>query len=182
MRATPENEPRDKDDKLYLVPPVRLALVHLNKPIDLSAVAQIAIATGHVEVDLVGSTLPLDHQKVTSKLSSWNVEPGSIGDIITNRYDTVRDLKANNPGSRLVGTVVKGGENPFAFDWLTDDIVVIGGANGLSNDDKEQMDVNVSIPTQPETSFLTVAVVASALAYHILTKRNLWEKFQQTPQ
>lgn len=182
MSVTPENKSISMDDERYLVSPVRLALVHLNKPIDLSAVAQIAIATGHVEVDLVGSTLPLSHQKVSSKVLSWNIDPASLDELGTNRYDTIQDLRANNLGSRLIGTIVKDGENPFTFDWKPNDIVVIGGANGLSNDDKEQMDVNISIPTRPEISFLTVAVVVSALTYHILTRRNLWEKLQQTSQ
>lgn len=178
MVTTDKKELANANDERYLVPPVRMALVHLNKPIDLSAIAQIAIATGHLEIDLVGTTLSFDHQKVASKVASWNIEPAALERVHTKRYDTVQELKAKNPDSRLVGAVVDGGENPFTFEWMPGDIVVIGGANGLSNEDKEQMDMNISIPTQPETSFLTVTVAASALTYHILTQRGLWEKFQ----
>jgi tRNA(Leu) C34 or U34 (ribose-2'-O)-methylase TrmL len=165
--------PERKD---YLVPPVRLAIVHLNKPLDLAYVAQIALATGHVEVNYVGTTLSLKHPKVQSKVRSWNIDANKLADVETNQFDTVKELKAANSDARLVATTVYGGDNPFRFDWQPDDIIVIGGANGLSKADLAETDCQVSIPTAPETSFLTVASVVPSLTYHILTERGLWEK------
>lgn len=159
----------------YRVSPVHLALVHLTKPIDLAAVAQIAIATGHVKIDRIGETLPLSHPKVRSKVLSWNIDPVGMENIESNTTLSVSDLRTLNPGARLIGTLAEGGENPFHFDWEDTDIIVIGGANGLSRADIDQLDRNVTIPTTPETSFLTVSTVVSALAYHILTHRELWK-------
>ena len=158
----------------YLVPPVKFALVHLSKPFDLAAVAQTAIATGHVEIDFVGSTLGLDHPKVDRKVASWNVDPESANKIATRRFDSIKELRANSPNSRIIGTTVEGGHNPFNFDWQDDDIIVIGGANGLSKHDVESMDELITIPTTPDTSFLTVSTVVPVLTYYILNQRMLF--------
>lgn len=161
----------------YLVPPLRMSLVHLNKPLEVSLVGQVALATGHLEVSMVGNTLGFDHPKVNSKLKSWNIESG-IDELVKNatRYEDLDQLKEDNENSQLVGTVVDGGENPFLRDWQDDDVVVIGGANGLSRSDVSKMDDLVTIPTTEVIKFLTISNVVSSLTYHVLTRRGLWQK------
>lgn len=162
--------------KRYLVPPVRFALSHLNKPFDLAAVAQTAIATGHVEIDLIGATLDLDHPKVSSKVDSWNIKHDNLDKINIRRFSTIEELKKNSPNLRVIGTVVRGGDNAFNFEWEPNDIIIIGGANGLSRHDLKYVDELVTIPTTPETNFLTVSTVIPVLTYHILSQRKLWDK------
>lgn len=41
----------------FEIPPVRFALVHLNKPLDIAIVIQTIISTGHVHVDLIGQSI-----------------------------------------------------------------------------------------------------------------------------
>lgn len=159
------------------VSPVRIALVHLTKPQDVAIVGQIAAATGHVETDMIGQTVGFDRPKVIRKLKSWNIkEPGHILESKFRRYESLDDLKAANPDSRLIGTIVNGDANPFTYDWRENDIIVVGGANGMSSADIEKMDGTVTIPTAPEVSFLTANTVITALTYHILTERGLWKK------
>ncbi|HEV2412749.1 MAG TPA: hypothetical protein VGS28_03010 [Candidatus Saccharimonadales bacterium] len=161
----------------YLVAPVRLAAVHLNKPRDVAILCQLALATGHAEISFVGDdTLAADHPKVHQILSSWHVtDPRHLLKERTAVYPGgIGELRAASGDARLIGTVVNGGRNAFRFDWRPDDVVVMGGANGLSQKDVAMMDDTVTIPTAAEVPFYTTPVVASALTYHILGKRGLW--------
>lgn len=165
----------------FEVPPVRFAFVHLNKPFDIAMVAQIVAATGHVRVDMVGQGIGLDHPKVVSKLKSWTIaNPSNLLEGTSSHYDTIDELRLRNERSRLIGAVVSGGVNPFKYEWQDDDIIVIGGANGLSRRDTEGMDETITIPTPPEVPFLTVSTVVTALTYHILTQRALWDKLSKS--
>jgi tRNA G18 (ribose-2'-O)-methylase SpoU len=138
----------------------------------MAIVGQVALATGAVEVKLIGRSIGFDHPKVVSKLQSWNIKNSQeLLDGLSQRYDTLDDLKINNQGSRLVGTVVKGGLDAFKFSWRDGDIIVLGGANGLSAQDARKMDALVTIPMMPAVEFLTVGTVVSALTYYILNKR-----------
>ncbi|HRN97051.1 MAG TPA: hypothetical protein PLZ58_01180 [Candidatus Saccharibacteria bacterium] len=167
-------------DEAFPVPPVHFAFVHLNKPFDLAMVGQTMMATGNMKADVIGQSLKFNHPKVISKLESWNISnPLDTLEGRSRYYKDVEDMKKHNSKSRLIGAVVVGGENPFLYDWRSDDIVVIGGANGLSASDIEKMDDLISIPMTPEVDFLTVSTVVSALTYHILTKRELWQKMTE---
>ncbi len=164
----------------FLVPPVRFAFIHLNKPFDVAMVGQVVAATGHVKADMVGQSIDFDHPKVVSKLKSWNIsEPGKLLANKSSRYDTIDDLRLKNVRSRLIGAVVAGGLNPFQYEWQDNDIIVIGGANGLSAHDVDKMDATITIPTPVEIDFLTVSTVVSSLAYHILTQRALWDRLDR---
>ncbi len=162
----------------HLVPPVKLALVYLNKPLDVALTAQLTIATGHIETTFVGKSMDYKHKKVADKVASWGFSKESIKSLPEDKVQTVTELIERNPNSRLIGCVVSGGSNPFEFDWSDEDILVIGGANGLSRADQELMDGLVTIPTTEATSFMTVSNVVSALTYHILTQRGLWNKIR----
>lgn len=94
------------------------------------------------------------------------------------RYDSINDLKQKNNKARLIGAVVSGGLNPFEYDWQDNDIIVIGGANGLSKQNIEKMNDTITIPTTPKVEFLTVSTVFVSLAYHILTQRGLWDRLK----
>lgn len=164
----------------YKVPPVRFAFVHLNKPFDVAMVGQVIVATGHVEASLVGQGIGFNHPKVISRLESWNIQhPEELLRDKSKCYRTIDALKQENKTSRFVETVVEGGENPFRYKWRDDDIIVIGGANGLSKQDIEKMDALVTIPIPPEVEFLTVSTVVAVLGYHILGERLLWEKLEK---
>jgi hypothetical protein len=164
----------------YLVPPVRFALVHLMKPFDVATVAQTIMATGHVLTDTVGQKVKFDDPKVNSKLRSWNIEdPQRLLDGKSRHYDNLTALRDANQHTRLIGTVVSGGENPFRYEWQKDDIIVIGGANGLSGADIRVMDDVVTIPTNPNVPFLTVSTVVNVLTYHILRERG-WDIAQDS--
>ncbi len=161
----------------FEVSPVIFALVHLNKPFDVAMIAQTVASTCHVRVDLVGQSIDFDHPKVVTKLKSWVIsDPVKLLSGKSSQYESIDDLKQKNRESRLIGAVVTGGSNPFQYEWEDNDIIVIGGANGLSRQDVEQMDDTITIPTVPEVEFLTVSTVVSSLTYHILTQRGLWNK------
>ncbi len=170
---------QNSKNQSFEVPCVNFALVHLTKTFDLAMIGQTVISTGHVHVDLVGQTLDFEHPKVVSKLKSWNIEdPIKLFENKTTRYDTIDELKKKNNQARLIGTIVEGGSNPFLYNWQNNDIIVIGGANGLSKQDIEKMDSTITIPMIPEVKFLTVSTVVASLTYHILTNRGLWNKFK----
>lgn len=161
----------------YKVPPVDFAFVHLNKPFDIAMIGQTVAATGHIRAHMVGESIGFDHPKVVAKLRSWNINnPAHLLAGHPEHLNTIDDLRAKVGSARLIGTVVSGGENPFRYDWREDDVIVVGGANGLSRRDVDKMDALVTIPTPEEVDFLTVSTVVSALSYYILTKRNLWDK------
>ena len=173
-----ESRPAHGSD--FLVPPVHFAFVHLNKPIDIAMVGQTVLATGHVRADMVGQSIDFDHPKVIAKLKSWNIkDPMNLLKGKSTHYQTIEELHRANFSSRLIGAVVSRGDNPFDYDWKENDIIVMGGANGLSSRDVDVMDELVTIPTPDDVDFLTVSTVVSALTYHILTKRQLWSKLEK---
>jgi tRNA G18 (ribose-2'-O)-methylase SpoU len=152
--------------------PINFALVHLNKPHDIAMVAQTALSTEQLRVHQVGDTLGFDHPKVQSKVESWNTgDQSAYLSSISECCQTLAELKSKTTG-RLIGTVVKNGKNPFEYNWLKDDVIVLGGANGLSATDVDQLDDTVTIPMSGRTSFLTVDTVVSVLTYHILNERR----------
>lgn len=146
------------------------ALVHLNKPIDVALAAQVALATDSEMVMVGADAVTPDHPKVSAKMLSWNIDPVAIDTLRSSSSPSLAELRAAHTG-RLVATVVSGGENPFKFDWRPDDIIVIGGANGLSQADVALTDEQVTIPMPKGMEFLTVSTVIAALAFHIINRR-----------
>lgn len=175
-----ERHPAETSAQQIGVAPVELAFVHLDKPHDVAVVGQIAAATGHMAVDLVGQAMGFDHPKVLAKLRSWNMSgPATRLDGVSSRFADLDDLRAQRGQARLIGAVVRGGKNPFTYNWQDNDIIVIGGAEGLSGQNIDKMDDLITIPLAHGVEFLTVSVVVSALTYHILTRRGLWKSESQ---
>jgi tRNA G18 (ribose-2'-O)-methylase SpoU len=164
-------------ERVYLVPPVKLALVHLTKPYDLAHVIQVAQATEHCEIFLIGESLSLEHPKVISKVSSWNISKEAIRKLPSIHVSSISELKKNFEG-RLIGTSPHAEINAFDFYWQDADCVILGPPNGLSKSDLSLMDEIVKIPTSDKVPFLTIPIVVPALTYHILTQRGLWSRFK----
>lgn len=154
-------------------PPVHFAFVHLNKPIDMALVGQIVLATNQMKVTTIGRGLDFGHPKVVAKMRSWNIDnPYELLKDKSHRCNSILELRLQNPSARLVGTLPAGGANPFEFSWYDNDIIVIGGANGLSREDISHLDDAVTIPMAAPVEFLTVGIVVAALGYHVLTYRG----------
>jgi len=166
-------------EKQCIVPPVRIALVHLNKPYDLAQSAQIALSTSvgvpHVGFEMVGTTLDFSHEKIFSKVRSWNI-PAKCLDAIPRRKNSLEHIKTQ--GFRLVGTVPSNGKNALDFEWQDDDVIVIGGANGLSRDDQRFLDETITIPS--DLHFMTTTSVIPILTYQILGNRGLWHQNEKS--
>lgn len=164
-------------EKRYIVPPVKLAFVHLTKPYDLAHVAQVALATDHCELIFVGNSLSLENPKVMNKITSWDIPRSEIEKIKTQKVSSLDDLKKNS-NCRLVGTSPYVTKNAFQFSWKPEDLIVIGPPSGLSKKDKNLMDELVKIPLLNDIPFLTVPTVVTSLTYHILDTRGLWKKIE----
>lgn len=169
----------NKWEKDCVVPPVRIVLVNLNKPYDLAQAAQIALSSrvgvSHIGFEMVGVTMDFSDKKVFDKVRSWNVPAGDL-DAIPRRKNSLESLKAQ--GFRLVGTIPSGGKNALDFEWQDNDVVVIGGANGLSRKDQELLDETVTIPSA--LPFMTTTSVIPILSYEILNKRGLWHRDEKS--
>lgn len=156
--------------KQYKVPPIHVAFVNLNKRYDLSHAAQLSLATTvglpHVIYHLIGNTMDFDHPKVHSKVKSWGIE-GSV----PFEHTTLESLRER--GYRLIGTAPQKGSNALNFQWKDNDVIVIGGANGLSDKTLADMDDVITIPSAID--FLTVPIVLPTLVYPILNNRGLWK-------
>jgi hypothetical protein len=155
------------------VPPVRFALVNLTKPYDLAHAAQVCLAAQtnvpHVCFEMVGNTLDFSHEKIASKVCSWNIPQGAIPKI-PRRSNSLANLIRQ--GFRLIGTDVRAGKNALAYTYAKNDVIVIGGANGLSQNDQALVHEVVNIPSA--VPFLTTVTVIPLLAYKILQDRGLW--------
>ena len=162
-------------EKCCVVPAVRFALVNLNKPFDLAQAAQVSLATKvgvpHIGFEMIGVTLDFSHPKVASKVESWNLTKNDV-EAIPRRKNTLEELKKQ--GLRLVATVPNGGLDALDFKWQNNDVIVIGGANGLSKDQLALMDEKVTIPCA--LPFMTTPIVISILSYGILKSRKLWNE------
>lgn len=166
-------------ERVYLVPPVRLAFAHLIKPYDLAHIVQVALATGHCELFLVGNGLRLDNPKVISKVASWNIAKKEIENLPVAYISSVAALKDISK-ERLVGTSPHATTNAFDFAWQDTDLIVLGPpSGGLSKHDANLMDEIVNIPTLQNVPFLTIPTVVPILTYHILTQRGLWSKLER---
>ncbi len=161
-------------EKRCVVPPVRFALVNLDKPFDIAQAAQVSLATKvgvpHVGFEMIGVTLDFSHPKVASKVESWNLTKNDV-DAIPRRENSLEELKRQ--GFRLVATVPNGGDNALDFEWLDNDVIMIGGANGLSKDQLALMDEKITIPCA--LPFMTTPTVIPILSYEILKARKLWK-------
>lgn len=157
------------------VPPVRFALVNVNKPYDLAHAVQLSLATSvneipYVAFEIVGNTMDLSDPKVTSKVTSWNIRQTSI-DKVPRRKNSLKNLKEQ--GFRLIGTVPDSANNALDHEYQNNDVIVIGGANGLSQKDLSQMDEVVTIPSN--VPFMTIPTVLPIFAYKLLHDRGLWK-------
>ncbi len=156
-----------------LVPPVRFALVNLNKPYDLAQAAQVSLATTirvpHIAFEMVGVTMDFADPKVALKVASWNIDKSLI-ETIPRRINTLANIK--NQGFRLVATVASSGKSALDYQWQNNDVIVIGGANGLSKSNLSLMDDVITIPCS--LPFLTTPTVIPVLSYNLLQKRGLW--------
>jgi hypothetical protein len=165
-------------EKSCSVPPVKIALIHLNKPFDLAYAAQLSLAsvkkeTPHIGFYMVGKTMDFMYPKILGKIKSWNIDENDIKWIPRIKSD-LKELKKEN--NRLIGTSPHASVDALNFEWKENDILVIGGANGLSNSDQKLMDTNIALPCSEKVPFLTVPVVLPILSYNILNQRGLWKK------
>lgn len=165
-------------EKSCVVPPVKVALVHLNKPFDIAYAAQMCLASTigeipHVGFIMVGKTLDFMYPKVLGKIKSWNIDDEDVK-WIPRIKKNLAELKTDS--CRLIGTSPRASTNALDFEWKPGDVLVIGGANGLSSSDQSLMDENVALPCSSKVPFLTVPTVLPVLSYEILNKRGLWKK------
>lgn len=155
------------------VAPVHFALVNLNKPFDLAHAAHVSLAATdavpHVCFEMVGNTLDFSYEKIASKVKSWNISAAAIASI-PRRTNSLSNLMKQ--GFRLIGTDASAGKNALTYTFGKSDVIVIGGANGLSKTDHALMDETVKIPS--EVPFLTTVAVISVLTFKILQDRGLW--------
>lgn len=142
---------------------IRLALTNLNKPHDLAVVAQVALALQGIEVFLVGDTLDLMHPKVLSKVRSWNIDPAHLQKIKTTRASKLSELESYH----LVGLMPAGGESLFEAATSSNNLYVLGGANGLSSSDERLLDTKITLKCDPCVPFLTVASVVPTLCFYL---------------
>ncbi len=162
-------------EKLCVVPPMRIALVHVNLPTDISQLAQVILSTSkpvpHVATYLIGQSLDFMFPKIRNKIMSWNIREEEIK-WIPRKTTTLLELK--NSGFRLIGTSPHQGTNALEYTWKPQDVLVIGGAKGLSQENLQLMDEMIKIPCSPEVPFLTTPTVIPILTYPTLQARGLW--------
>lgn len=164
-------------ENLCQVSPMRIALVHVNLPSDIAQLAQVILSTSnqvpHIATYLVGQTLDFMTPKIRNKIMSWNIREKQIK-WIPRKTTSLIDLK--NTGFRLIGTSPHQGSNALDYQWKANDILVIGGAKGLSQSNIELMDEMIRIPCSTDVPFLTTPTVIPILTYPALHARGLWNK------
>lgn len=180
VKANPYEEFIEKDlwstwENLCKVPPMRFALVNVDLPYDIAQLAQISLATAnpvpHVATYLIGQTLDFMRPKIRNKIMSWNITEENIK-WIPRKTTTLEDLKT--AGFRLIGTSPNEGKNALKYKWGPRDVVVIGGAKGLSRKNLDSLDEIIRIPCSDQVPFLTTPSVIPILAYPALNERGLW--------
>lgn len=163
-------------EKLCQVTPMRIALVHVNLPSDIAQLAQVILSTSnpvpHIATYLIGQTLDFMTPKIRNKIMSWNIREEQIKWIPRKTTDLI-ELKKN--GFNLIGTSPHQGKNALDYQWQSNDILVIGGAKGLSQSNIELMDEMIKIPCSKEVPFLTTPTVIPILTYYTLHARGLWK-------
>lgn len=163
-------------EELCQVPPLRFALVNVDLPYDIAQMAQVALATSqpvpHIATYQIGETLDFMKPKIRNKIRSWNIKEANIK-WLPRKRTTLSALKAE--GWRLIGTSPNQGVNALDYQWGPRDVVVIGGAKGLSAKNLQLLDEVVKIPCSMEVPFLTTPSVIPILTYTILQKRGLWD-------
>jgi hypothetical protein len=157
-------------------PPLRFALVNVELPYDIAQMAQVILATSknvpHVATYQIGETLDFMKPKIRNKIRSWNISEENIK-WIPRKNTSLAELKAK--GFRLIGTSPNQGVNALEFKWKPEDVVVIGGAKGLSQKNLDFLDEVVKIPCSTEVPFLTTPSVIPILTYAVLQTRGLWK-------
>jgi len=150
---------------------IRLALVHLNKPHDVAVVAQVVLAAEVEKIFFIGNGVDFLHPKVVSKVMSWNIDPMLLRNLSTAKMKTLGDVRKE--GLRLIGTSPDEKTiSLFSYEPQDNDVFVLGGANGLSQADRNLLDMTIKIPCSNKISFLTVSTVVPILVYYVIGKQR----------
>lgn len=140
---------------------IELALVNVRKFNDIINILLLYLAySNNIKLDIIGQSIDLNSVKIARKLKSMHVSSykEAIKDI--DYFDNLFLLKEKRYGQRLIATTAAKQQAYLDYDYHYGDIIVIGGANGLSKKEITLSDNELSISTSNNLSFLKSDIVA----------------------
>jgi hypothetical protein len=146
-------------------------------PRDLAQMIHLGLAAD-IEIELTGSSLPKDHQKVVNIIDSWipDFRNKQRLEHVQVHSDFEKRIKAlKKQGYLIIGTSPNEGEDFFSTDLSKGKHVIVFGTetSGLSKEKMSLMDEVVKIPMKNKTRFYTIGAIAPVFAYEGLRQKKL---------
>lgn len=148
---------------------VELLFDIIRSPYDMAHIVQIAKSIDCAVYTSGKNSLSFDIPKVKNKVRSWNIKENFQEIHYKSFEEAIEDLRAK--GKYLVGTSGEADKVFYDIKLPTDkDVVIVFGTEttGLTREKQLLLDEIVRLPMDKnEVDFLTLPVVASAMAYEL---------------
>lgn len=149
----------------------------LRDPRDMAQIIHLGLATG-VNIELTGSSIPINNPKVVGILNSWIKgfkEKPFFGKISIHQdfYKRINSLKKQ--GYFIIGTTShKEAIDLYSLDLSKGKQVIVFGTEttGLTKEKQSLMDKMVKISMNSPTSFFTLSTVAPTICFEIIRQKN----------
>jgi len=146
-------------------------------PRDLAQMIHLGLAAG-IEIELTGSSLPKNHQKVINIIDSWIPDfrnKQTLDHVLVHSNFEKRIKALKKQGYTIIGTSPNTGEDFFSINLSEGKHVIVFGSesSGLSREKMALMDKVVKIQMKNKTRFFTIGAVAPVFAYETLRQKKL---------
>jgi hypothetical protein len=148
---------------------LELALVNVKKFNDVSNILILYLAFNNlIKLNIVGQSVDFNSVKVKRKLQSMNIVDYENQLNKIEYFNDLDMLKKQRPNQRFVATVAQNTLVDEKYSYSFGDIIIIGGANGLSKSELSVSDVRMTIKINPKVSFLKSDITAIMIATKVL--------------
>jgi hypothetical protein len=151
----------------------------LRDPRDLAEVIHLGLAAD-IRIELTGSSLNPNHQKVINILDSWLLgfrNNPKLGHVSIHTDFAKRIIALKKQGYKIIGTSSHSGKNLFnsgeIFSNGKQAIVFGTETSGLSREKIALMDEMLFVPMKNETKFFTIRAIAPVFAFEALKQKKL---------
>jgi hypothetical protein len=149
----------------------------LRDPRDLAQMIHLGLAA-ETKIELTGSSLPPEHNKVINIIESWIPnfrDEQKLSHVSIHKDFSKRILALKKQGYKIIGTASNAKKTLFETNLSRGKHCIVFGteSSGLSKEKLSLMDEIICVPMKNNTRFFTIGTIAPVFLFEALRQKEL---------